>query len=325
MSSRIEYIDRLKGLAILAVVMGHIIYFVFHLSEDLIWGYIYSFHVPLFIFLSGYVISTPPHMLKLIKRMIALLMPAITIGGFLCYVTGHSLLYFVTDDMKLGYWYLFVLAFFYLLLIPFLVNSKCEKVVLRVLIDVGLALGIWIILFLLSRYVLSKNITNILSLNSCYNLWPFFILGYLFRKWDITKEIMRRNWIFSVSLLGYVSIKLSLDNGLKMHFIPLIMSFCAIISLICLFGWRENEHTVLDKQLGLIGRNTLDIYIYHYFLLQIISLPLLGKWISSTENYFIEGILLILLSLSIAYASIVIGKIIKKSRWLDKMIYGRFF
>ena len=26
MSSRIEYIDRLKGLAILAVVMGHIIY-----------------------------------------------------------------------------------------------------------------------------------------------------------------------------------------------------------------------------------------------------------------------------------------------------------
>ena len=49
MSSRIEYIDRLKGLAILAVVMGHIIYFVFHLSDDPVWGYIYSFHVPLFI------------------------------------------------------------------------------------------------------------------------------------------------------------------------------------------------------------------------------------------------------------------------------------
>ena len=35
MSSRIEYIDRLKGLAILAVVMGHIIYFVFHLSDKI--------------------------------------------------------------------------------------------------------------------------------------------------------------------------------------------------------------------------------------------------------------------------------------------------
>lgn len=208
---------------------------------------------------------------------------------------------------------------------PFRLKLKCDKLVIKVLIDAGLALGVWIVLFLLSRYVLSKNITNILSLNSCYNLWPFFILGYLFRKWDLTKEIMRRNWIFSVSLLSYVSIKLSLDNGLKMHFIPLIMSFCAIMSLFCLFGWRENKHTVLDRQLGLIGRNTLDIYIYHYFLLQMISLPLLGKWISSTGNYFIEGVLLILLSLSIAYASIVIGKTIKKSHWLDKVAYGRFF
>ena len=67
MSSRIEYIDRLKGLAILAVVMGHIIYFVFHLSDDPVWGYIYSFHVPLFIFLSGYVIFTPPQFVKINK------------------------------------------------------------------------------------------------------------------------------------------------------------------------------------------------------------------------------------------------------------------
>ena len=68
MSSRIEYIDRLKGLAILAVVMGHIIYFVFHLSDDPVWGYIYSFHVPLFIFLSGYVIFTPPPFVKINKK-----------------------------------------------------------------------------------------------------------------------------------------------------------------------------------------------------------------------------------------------------------------
>lgn len=66
MSSRIEYIDRLKGLAILAVVMGHIIYFVFHLSDDPVWGYIYSFHVPLFIFI--WICDFYPHLLKLTKR-----------------------------------------------------------------------------------------------------------------------------------------------------------------------------------------------------------------------------------------------------------------
>lgn len=50
MSSRIEYIDRLKGLAILAVVMGHIIYFVFHLSDDPVWGYIYTVFMFHFLF-----------------------------------------------------------------------------------------------------------------------------------------------------------------------------------------------------------------------------------------------------------------------------------
>ena len=60
MSSRIEYIDRLKGLAILAVVMGHIIYFVFHLSDDPVWGDIYSFYVSLFFFFSGDVFFSPP-------------------------------------------------------------------------------------------------------------------------------------------------------------------------------------------------------------------------------------------------------------------------
>lgn len=69
----------------------------------------------------------------------------------------------------------------------------------------------------------------------------------------------------------------------------------------------------------------LAICICHYFLLQIISLPLLGNRTKSTSNYFIESVLLMLLSLSLAYASIVTGKTMKKSHWLDKVVYGRFF
>lgn len=109
-------------------------------------GDIYTVFMFHFYFLSGYVIFTPPFV-KINKKIIALLMPAITIGGFLCYVTSRSFMYFVTDDMKLGYWYLFVLAFFYLLLTPFRLKLKCDKLVIKILIDAGLALGVWIVLF----------------------------------------------------------------------------------------------------------------------------------------------------------------------------------
>lgn len=55
---RIQYIDRLKGLAIILVVMGHI--FGFSQPDDPITKFIYTFHMPLFMFLSGLVITTPP-------------------------------------------------------------------------------------------------------------------------------------------------------------------------------------------------------------------------------------------------------------------------
>ena len=54
---RIQYIDSLKGFAIVLVVMGHI--FGFSQPEDGINTFIYTFHMPLFMFLSGLVISPP--------------------------------------------------------------------------------------------------------------------------------------------------------------------------------------------------------------------------------------------------------------------------
>lgn len=49
------FIDRLKRLAIIIVVMGHVSGFV--QQEDGINPFIYSFHMPLLIFLSGLVIA----------------------------------------------------------------------------------------------------------------------------------------------------------------------------------------------------------------------------------------------------------------------------
>ena len=59
MTSRYEYIDRLKGLAILLVVMGHLMAFSLIASRNPIFTVISSFHMPLFMFLSGLVVSNP--------------------------------------------------------------------------------------------------------------------------------------------------------------------------------------------------------------------------------------------------------------------------
>ena len=52
---RIDYIDRMKGLAIFLVVMGHVSGMAFAQSDDVVYIVISSFHMPLFMFLSGLV------------------------------------------------------------------------------------------------------------------------------------------------------------------------------------------------------------------------------------------------------------------------------
>lgn len=53
MKSRIDYIDRLKELAIFLVVMGYVYGKAFSLSNDIFYKFICCFHMPLFMFLSG--------------------------------------------------------------------------------------------------------------------------------------------------------------------------------------------------------------------------------------------------------------------------------
>ena len=55
MSKRIEYLDIAKGVGILLVVLGHNDFEVISLFVQRL---IYSFHMPLFFFLSGYFLNT---------------------------------------------------------------------------------------------------------------------------------------------------------------------------------------------------------------------------------------------------------------------------
>ncbi len=63
MPARLEYIDAIKGFTIILMVMGHVIAWMFvdwkvlipsQSSPAILWNLIYSFHMPLFMFVSGF-------------------------------------------------------------------------------------------------------------------------------------------------------------------------------------------------------------------------------------------------------------------------------
>lgn len=109
---RLDYIDSLKGLAIVLVVWGHIA----EKSMGIVgqpFNLMYSsFHMPLFMFLSGMFAFKHLHDLRLTsisgflkKKVIRVLLPFITIGGFYSVIICHDASAVFLGIFG-GYWFL---------------------------------------------------------------------------------------------------------------------------------------------------------------------------------------------------------------------------
>lgn len=122
MDVHFNYIDRLKGLAIILVVMGHVLLYCCcscdfpRAMADFIGKGIYSFHMPLFMFLSGIVVSDFPSVSRIKKKLPRWIVPCAVIGMIYIFSIGDTVNSFVVNDFKGGYWYLFVLSEFYIIL-----------------------------------------------------------------------------------------------------------------------------------------------------------------------------------------------------------------
>ncbi|MDK7740679.1 acyltransferase family protein, partial [Veillonella nakazawae] len=103
MVKRIVYIDALKAFAIILVVIGHLSAMCGG-GDNMIYEVIASFHMPLFLFLSGFVLKRIPTSFKLLHKCFALLLPMMTIGVILTiFIHHHSVKDMCYDSFKGGY------------------------------------------------------------------------------------------------------------------------------------------------------------------------------------------------------------------------------
>lgn len=318
---RIAYIDRLKGLCILAVIVGHFIIWPLGLDDDYVTSFVTSFHMPIFMFLSGFVISSTPNISKCIRKIPQFIFPMLIVGALLTLFTGHPLKDFIFSSTKSGYWYLWVLSIFYFLLSILSRNSN-KSLISHPVREVIFGIIIFA-LFLFLKLFCPKILSVFFSFDQCFALWPCFFLGFMSRRYSMTNYILKYNWISTIGILAYTLLLIFYATGLKHLY--MLVSVASIIPFILLFKKRNNYNTRIEQELAKIGRSSLDIYIYHYFIVNSILLLELGKWLRITRNFFLEGLISLAFSLAIAYLCILIGSIIKEYTLLNKIIYGRLF
>ena len=255
MEQRYIYIDRLKGLSIILVVIGHILSFSMIGGRNPINTVITSFHMPLFMFLSGLVIKEPKTGKFLIKRLLLLLVPFLVVGLLFNLCINDTFESFFANGFKKGYWYLWVLAIYYILLLPTKIN-----VIRRFSIIKDLIIGI--ILFLFLKFI-SKGvgIEDWLSLSLMSNLWVYFYAGFLVRRYNGINRLKKSSLLFSVALISYIPLLILYDNGTLVHFAQ-IVPLTIMIILLYLFVYRNDKYSKTENLLAWIGKGTLDIYIY---------------------------------------------------------------
>ncbi|MCR4957902.1 MAG: CotH kinase family protein [Prevotella sp.] len=312
---RLLYIDKLKALAMLLVVMGHTIYFcTWHenVQHDDVMNVICTFHVPLFFFLSGFVISQPPDMGKFLVKARKFLTPMLLVG-FVNALMFDGVRNFFLNGGHFGYWYLLTLTIFYLLLVPFRLLNNINNSVTSFVAQGAMALAFWLLMYL----AIDSPSVFISALNpwSGFAYWPFFIIGYFCRKYALTKYITRSPWCAVVLAVAYLALVVTFFSTID-H-LPLIVDFTialtAIAALLSIFYFLDNlsfshflnlsfSHS-LNLSFSHIGNSTLHIYVYHYFFIRLIDLSFL-----QTSSTALKLLVIIPLTLAIAYGAMAVGK-----------------
>ncbi|MBQ9094387.1 MAG: acyltransferase family protein [Prevotella sp.] len=327
---RINYIDRMKGMAIFIVVLAHVFLFSFDMEDSLCFRFCASFEMPLFMFVSGFVAYIHSDVYgkeeinrKLSLRIISYLCPAFAITWSLAL---YKYVVLAIHDLDIvgtlieGLWYLKALAIF--ICIQFIL-VRCRKLTQE------LAVIILAECLFLIGWKMCPFIYKLFCLEHCFFFFPFFIMGYYFRMYKLEKVLTSRNWLFSISIIGFVCL---LNVNFEYHALRFISErfvrpIFAILAITYIFANREGRDSKLDQWFSHIGKKTLDIYIYHgIFIVGTFSIFDL-KFICDNEVIMSNPLSLLILATLITfflmYISIAIGALVRKSNLLRKIVYGK--
>lgn len=342
MENRLVHIDFLKGLAIFLMVMGHVLSWSMAdsgcprtVDSWFVREVIYSFHMPLFMFMSGYVIdlknktwSWDVSSKAISSRLRTLLLPCLSfkvLGIIASVVVGGNIIF--NGDMP---WFLRALFEIALLFtaIKWLLHKM--KVVNRVVEIVCLMSGYGLI-FILTHLFRNTAIDEWISFTQFQIMYPYFILGYAFRKFEMN---LKGNWIYTLMVVVYAFAfyyyqyaQLSSSVHSAIRYVAALSGIFVVYQLA--FTYCKSKSWVV-KSFAYFGRHSIEIYLLsNYFIPRV---PKIGKLIYETSlipneylatSIFMQNVTGIALSVYCVMCCLLVMKIIEKSQILALLFFGR--
>ena len=300
MKQRDYLFDNYKALLIFLVVLGH---FVEMASEENLFLHsvrwlIFSFHMPAFIFISGYFSKKKPEIRSLFQKLV---MP------YLIFEVLYYLLYTFVIHKETQLWLLypkFTLWYLMALFVWKLVTPLVVKIPGHLMLSV--ALGLWV--------GASGLDDNFLTLPRMIVFYPFFLLGVdtkremimRFRKKIPKKAAWAILGVLAVVIIGtgafsgispkifygrydYAYMGQSTAEGIGVRLLCYGISLAVTLMVLCVMTEREGKFSYL-------GSRTMAIYLFHGLVCSVMKA---GWHYLGSLNVITETLILILGSIAV--------------------------
>ena len=320
MEERYRELDLMKGIGILLVYLGHS-FNLNGLEMNKIFIYLYrtaySFHMPLFFFISGLFSNTGKDLdlNKFYKgKLKRLLVPYIFINliDFITRTLFPQLVNSKFEGIKEVIFYGTKISWFvYTLFIIFMIFPFLDKYILKK--DKYYLFGLFLIV--LNYLKIFENI-EIFSLNKVVSYLMFFYIGYIikpFYKEKIKRGIGSKNLIFFI--ISIVFLSFSYKYFYLNYFNSVIFAILGILFVLNI-SLRIKENTNIYKFFNFLGINSLTFYLIEGFITVVYRVILL-RIISMEHSYLLVSIFFILRVLA---AYIIVKFIIAKSSILSFLL-----
>lgn len=321
---RLPYFDSLKFFAMLLVIWGHCVERCVSrpCTEEPMWHFIYSFHMPLFMMISGFFsLSAIRERFKqlLLKKSKTLLLPVLS--WTVIFILIQPLFSLSNFNFFNTLWFLKCLFLCYML---YFVGSRQN---------------------FKGGQVLTLLISQIIPV-SFYNIpimYPCFVLGAFLREHPAFFTSICKHWwafmlVFSVLMyftdyhLWYgISLKATIAsydwNALGLYcFGRLYRIFTGVMgafAFIGLFRWlyEAGAKGWLVQKIRLMGQYTLEMYILQTLFTGLVLLA----WVhlDNMNLWMFNFVVTPIISILIIIACIVIVKLVGHCRWLNLLLFGK--
>ena len=289
---RLQYVDLLKGFAIFLMVMGHFLSWQWggSLNSSMPTGvlyinrlvnFIYSFHMPLFFFLSGYVFNMSMKCWKMsdllnamYRRFIQLMIPGIV---------TMAICFYVRDRI---YFEWFIRTLFEIYIINAIIYYVSQRYKHHWAFELILQFTAYVLCRCIAHLMDGTVLNEFFQLHTVANKMPFFYLGTLCFRTRFVFFVQKHSWIAGLSLIYWVSSFILKQNGIEFHDKGYTTSLSAIVACLHISSYSDaiynNKYVLLLCELG---KYTLPIYLLSpYFIPRGC---IIGHWIEffSSDSY----------------------------------------